>query len=168
MFNLIVTVMSIALMGMLAAASMSYINPEAMRAVEWQKRLETTFNDLEAGYDRYRLAGTTHLRFQNVDGDGNVTEYWYEEAFSPVEPISAYVTPPVMPGATSWDFDSASGGTYFCLHGEFPREAARAAGNLLNLYGPQYVVSASCGATASSSPAGLATMAITYWVDPPS
>ena len=166
MFHLILTVMSIALMAMLGTATATYLNPEAVRVSEWQQRLETTFLHLEKGYQSYVRAGTTHIRQNSYDAEGNLDAYWFEEVFSATAPIEDFVTPPYMPGNTTWDFSTGNGGVYFCMHGQFAEEPGKAATNLLAMFGPQYVVSNSCGAQVSSDPSSYSNMAVTYWVRP--
>ncbi|WP_075881805.1 hypothetical protein [Vreelandella massiliensis] len=166
MFHLILTVMSIALMAMVATASVTYLNPSAVRVAEWQERLETTFLHLDEGYKAYRRAGTTMVRQNDYNADGDLIGFWYNEVFSPTAPIEHFVKPPYMPTGTSWDFSTQDGGTYFCMHGDFSTEPAKAASNLIDLFGSSYVVNDSCGAKSSSEPSSTSSMAVTFWVHP--
>lgn len=160
-------VMAIALFASMATVSTTYLNPGAVRTVEWQKRFERTFTQLERGYAVYRQAGTTFVREEQLGEDGEVLAYWYTEEFHPAASIENYVVPPHLPMNTNWSFDAALGGEFFCLHGEFFEEPGRAAVQLKHSFGPQYVVGEACGATTSSELSSYSNMAVTYWVRPP-
>lgn len=167
MVHLIITVLAIALMGSLAVAGVSYINPEAVRTLQWQGRLDAGVIRVTEGFESYRLANTTFVRGENINGEGVVTEYWYDEVFTPATDISDHMFFPAAPGNTTWTFEEQAGGYYFCLSGEYPSDVRHAALRLANFHGDEYILNSTCGAYASSVPSGD-QLALTVWVKPPS
>lgn len=150
MNNLILTIISIALMAWVTIESISYINPVAVIASKLSPQLLNGFHSLESGYNNYTL---------NIGSQPNL--------MTDIAPHYAFV--PAAPNGTSWSFGSggASGtGRYFCLSGSFNAAILRASINLQQNLSPQaYFINSTCGATSTLIPTGSnPTVALTYWV----
>lgn len=151
MTNLILVVMSIALMAWIGLASIDYINPQARVAAMLTPQLKNGFNALEVGYNNYVLATGAKPNLMS-----DITPSY---AFIPAAP-----TPQV-----SWTFGSGGtngAGRYFCLSGSMTPAMLRAASNLQSTLSPQaYFINTTCGVTYTSIPTGAnPTAALTYWV----
>lgn len=151
MMNLILVVMSIALMGAMSIVSINYINSDARVAASLEPQLKNGFNSLEVGFNNYRL---------NTGAQPNL--------MTDITPSYAFIPPAPAP-ATTWTFGSGGtggNGRYFCLSGQMSSAMIRAAQNLTNVFSPQaYFINSSCGALTTSLPTGAnPTVAITYWV----
>lgn len=150
MSNLILTVISIALMGALLLQSVNYINPIAQIAAKLEPQMINSFHTLESGYNAYVLAVGS-----------NPTQ------LSDITPKYAFL--PAAPKNTSWSFGTGGSngtGQYFCLSGVFNPALMRASINLQGSLSPQaYFINSTCGVTTNAIPAGNnPTVALTYWV----
>lgn len=150
MSNLILTVLSIALMGVMLLMSVNYISPIAQVSAKLEPQLVNDLHSLESGYNAYVL---------NVGSN--------PAQLSDITPHYAFL--PAAPVGTSWSF--GTGGTngtgqYFCLSGTFNPALMRASKVIANSLSPQaYFISSNCGVTTNAIPAGNAPQAaITYWV----
>lgn len=151
MMNLVIVVMSIALMSFMAMASINYISSDARIAAAIEPQLKNGFSSLEVGFNNYQL---------NTGVQPNL--------MSDITPSYAFI-PAVPVATTAWTFGSGGtggNGRYFCLSGQMPSAMIRAAKNLTNVFSPQaYFINSSCGALSTSVPTGInPSVAITYWV----
>lgn len=151
MFQLIAVLLAVALMGTMAMATVSYLNPVAVQAQSQGKRIERGFRDLKEGFEVYRDSHPTL--------PANLNQ---------ITPSVVFV-PPARPG-TAWGLGvGTSGGRYLCLYGDFAPAETMAILNLRQAFSPQaYFVSSSCGATANAAPTDPThwTGAVTLWVTP--
>lgn len=151
MINLIFTLMSIALMGWVMIASVSYVNPAQAQVRERASRVEAALGGLKAGFDEYQAA--TGL-----------------PASSLAEITPAYTFLPAAPSGMSWSYGGVGNGRFFCLSGVAKPYDYEGLKRLSGVLSPQaYFINGSCGATTNAYPQssgdGVA-VAATYWVAP--
>lgn len=154
MFQLILVVLSIALVSVTALTGFNYLNPAAHQAQTLAHRLEANFNDLQRGY----------LAYVDVTGAKPQT-------MSDITPHYAFK--PAALGNTAWSYGTGGAGgqgRYFCLSGTFAPSPVGAILRLRKVFSPQaYFINATCGATTNAPPAAQAkafTGAVTLWVAP--
>lgn len=154
MFQLILVLLSIALVSVTAIVSINYLNPVPRQAQAIARRLEAGLNDLKHGYNAYLNAhGSKPVSMANIT------------------PHYAFI--PAAVGDTTWTYSTGGAGgqgRYFCLSGTFAPAAIGAILRLQKVFSPQaYFISIACGATSNATPSADATSftgAVTLWVAP--
>lgn len=150
MAQLIFTLLSIALTGIVLLSSVNSINTDAQIAAQLKPQIVNSFHTLESGYNDYVLDKGTQ-----------------PSQLSDIVPHYAFLPPSI--NGTAWSFGSGgtnNAGRYFCLNGTFTSAMLRAAKSSQQNLSPQaYFINSTCGVTATSIPTGTnPTVALTYWV----
>lgn len=154
MFQLILVLISIALVSVTTITGINYLNPAAQQAQTIARRLEADFHDLKKGYLAYVAANEAKPQTM-----ASLTPH--------------YAFKPVAVGDTAWSYGAGGAGgqgRYFCLSGTFAPAPVGAILRLKKVFSPQaYFINSACGATANATPAADATTftgAVTLWVAP--
>lgn len=157
MLSLILTIMSIFLLGAAALISISYLPSGEYATQATLNKLKTGLNGLQTGYNNY-VAAT---------GSTPTTANWS----SVLTPQYVFL-PPVPSNNLQWSYVAgaaygSSTGNYFCLSGTWTKSQYQGAVFAANWFSPQaYFINSSCGATSSeSTPSSWpASAAVTFWV----
>ncbi|MBK1841003.1 hypothetical protein JHL17_26730 [Azospirillum sp. YIM B02556] len=148
--NLIQAIFALALMGMVVAGGIQYVNPSAMTKSRLASQADAGFSVLEGAYRSRQASGGTA-----PPADG-----WQAALFP------AFGTLPAAVSGLSWSYGVQAGGIWFCLSGPLSRGAADpVTGALTSLASRRpeglYEVTRSCGG-AGGEPAE--TVAATLWM----
>lgn len=177
MLNLLLTVMSIALIGMTTLISVNYINPALTMQKMEQMKLEKGFNSLQSSWDNYHEANKVSSW---VCDTYTTTEGTYEDcqkevidpAYLPVSGWASNLTPsygflpPAIDG-TAWAYGTNPDGWYFCAEGNITENQLKGVFRAQNSFGEnQLLVSNTCGVTTGDTfeTAPISDVKITYWV----
>lgn len=177
MFQLIITVMSIALVAITTAASINYTNPLLPIERQAESQLFQGFETLAKGWDRYRDDHRTYA----WDCDTHSTEFNTYEACNrvvdapghlPVAGWSAALVPdyiflPTPPAGMAWSYGTNAEGSYFCAEGSASKSQAKGFQRARSKFMvDQMQLSTTCGATSSlqGDALDLGDLKITYWL----
>lgn len=177
MFQLIMTVMSIALAAGTALITLSYLDPTIPLQKQAQQRVEEGFSELHSAWDRYRDANEV---YQWVCDTHSTAEGTYEDCQKELsdpgylevldwqsELIPAYTFMPRAPEGMSFIYQQGPSGWYFCAEGQVNEAQAKGIYRAeKNFPVDSYFVSSTCGGT-SSTPLenlDLSAVKVTYYV----
>lgn len=160
MSQLILTVISIALVGLLGLASLNYLPWWGATAALTEDVAKSSFRRVEQAYDVYtRLHdGVAPAVLAQVDGG-------FSEHFTPI----LTHLPAALPGFT-WSYGQAGGQDYFCMQGSgssLNPGVLKGLARVKAVFSPtQLFVDSSCGATADGTGAltGSGPVAVTLFV----
>lgn len=153
MFQLILTVLSVALMSAAMLVSIQYVSPDAVVAKDIALRVERGLRELEQGFDLH------------VNQTG-----FAPASLADFTPKFAFVPPAI--GGLQWGAGEGAGGkgNFLCLYGQANAVQIRALTSLQARLSPQaYFIGSTCGQTVQGSvpaPEGAETVSVaaTYWV----
>lgn len=149
--NIIQAIFALALMGMVVAGGIQYVNPSAMTKSRVASQADSGFSVLEGAY-----------RSRQVSGAAAPAADGWQAALFP-----AFGTMPAAVSGLSWSYGVQAEGTWFCLSGTLSGGAAGdpVTGALTSLATRRpeglYEVTRNCGGT-GGGPAG--TVAATLWM----
>ncbi|CAO3418917.1 hypothetical protein [Azospirillum endophyticum] len=148
--NIIQAIFALALMGMVVAGGIQYVNPSAMTKSRVASQADGGFSVLEGAYRSRQASGAAA-----PPADG-----WQAALFP------AFGTMPAAVSGLSWSYGVQAEGVWFCLSGPLSRGAADpVAGALTSLASRRpeglYEVTRNCGGT-GGEPAG--SVAATLWM----
>ncbi|HYH40118.1 MAG TPA: hypothetical protein VD860_18005 [Azospirillum sp.] len=149
--NIIQALIGLALMGMVVAGGIQYVNPSAMAKRRITSQADAGFSMLEGAY-----------RSRQASGAAAPTADGWQAALFP-----AFGTMPVAVSGLSWSYGVQADGTWFCLSGALSGGAAAdpvmGALTALSIRRPEglYEVTRRCGG-AGGEPVG--TVAATLWM----
>lgn len=180
MVQLILTVISIALVGSMALVSMNYIPASLGIERQVESRIKSGLGDLQSGWKAYQDDHRTHQWvcdtytgpeggtyddcWREVDDPGTLDPAGWENELTP-----AYAYLPHTPGDTAWSYGGGTAnGWWFCLSGtvnEMTYDGLERAAR--HFPGQAVYFGDSCGATSDvAAPESFsAQIYLTFWVD---
>lgn len=177
MFQLITTVLAIALAGATTLITMKYTNPTLPLQQETQEQIERGFQSLQMGWDAFRAehqtfewvcdtlttdAGTYESCKQALSDPGYLPVTGWTSALIP-----QYAFMPRPPKGMDWSYGTNSAGWYFCAEGTINNAQLKGIRRAqLRFPLETLVVSNTCGVVADlpDESLNLASMKVTYWV----
>ena len=178
MFQLILTIMSIVLIGATVMATITYTNPGLVIEKESQIRVESGFNALHQGWSRYSEANQviewnceTHTTGLGVYEDCNrqITNPGFLPALDwqdALVPDYTFLPRPLRDMA--WSYGENTSGWFFCMSGPIAEPLFKGVLRAQrNMPIDSVIISDVCGSTDNIEPPLLnldAPIAITYWV----
>lgn len=155
MFSLIISVLSIALFGVIVLAGINHLPADLGSRLQTSTQAATGFSQLATAFYAYR----------DAQGSAPDAAGW-ADTLTP-----AYGYYPTPPKGLAWSYGSnGAGGYWFCLSGNYTRAQHQAASALAEQYSVQaYFLAAACGATVNGAPPETFphSYAATYWVTAP-
>lgn len=155
MFSLIISVLSIALFGVIVLAGITHLPADLGSRLQTSTQTATGFSQLATAFYAYR----------DAHGSAPAVTGW-ADTLTP-----AYGFYPTPPKGLTWSYgDNGTGGYWFCLSGAFTKSQHQAVTALAEQYSAQaYFLAPACGATANGAPPASfpQTYAATYWVTAP-
>ncbi len=155
MFSLIISVLAIALFGVIVLAGINHLPADLGTKLQASTKASTGFSQLATAFYAYR----------DAHGSAPATAGW-KDTLTP-----AYGFYPTPPSGLTWSYGTnSSGGYWFCLSGSFAQPQYRAAAALAEHYSAQaYFLAPACGATVNGTPPESfpQNYAATYWVTAP-
>lgn len=179
MFNLVITVMSIALAAGAVLITTSYLDPTIPIQKQSQNRVEKGFETLGLAWHEYRKAN--EVRSWACDtytspGTGDTYEDCQkvvsDPGYLPVSGWSSSLVPdytllPQPPKGISWSYGSSSDGWYFCAEGSMNAAQLKGAYRAETAFPvDSYFISSTCGSVFGELQENVdaSNIKITYWV----
>lgn len=177
MFQIILTVISIALVAVTATATLTYVNPTLPVQKQAESRLLTGFESLHQAWDAYSEDNRTYTW---VCDTFSTTEGTYEECEREIDdpgylPVSgwdttlvpSYLFLPSPPAGMNWSYGTNAEGYYFCAEGSANEHQLRGFERAeIKIPINQMILSDTCGDTTrlSDESLPLSNLKITYWL----
>jgi hypothetical protein len=177
MFQLIISVLSIALVALTATATINYVNPTLPIAKQAEQRLHQGFSSLNDAWDRYRehhqsFAWQCDTFTTEIDTYEVCERVVDQPGYLPVASWSDTLVPdylflPQPPMGMAWSYGTNPDGWYFCAEGSANLAQLKGFTRAVNAFHiDQLHLSTSCGVSASlpEEELDLDNLKITYWV----
>ncbi|MEL0637596.1 hypothetical protein V6259_12580 [Marinomonas sp. TI.3.20] len=167
-------VFALFLQALIAAGSISIINPTKILQIRAKYGIETIYTDLRASWLSYKKANPAlscqtltspegvdyeacYVTFTNYPTNSN----WRTTIF----PSHGFLPHPV--DGMTWTYDTNATGAYFCLSGGNPKSSTLSAFDSIKdtLGVGQLVTANNCGVTNDIKAAEAHNLAVTYWVE---
>lgn len=179
MHSLILTVLSIALLGSVTFATLQYLPADLEIAQDIEQEVKEGFSSLEASWEGYRRAnqtfkwncetttGSTGETFEDcnrvVDNPGYLPSASWEASL-----FTQYGFKPATPNNGTWSYsNNGAGDIYFCLSGSFTGPTIKGLNRVNDDLPPnQFIINSSCGIKSDANIADdhSGPVAVTFWI----